>query len=265
MSTPFECERTLFVQADFDGELDAAQSAALLQHIGECTHCQSAQAQLARSRDILRRAPRYSAPPHLREVIQRDAPAGAQADPAAHLRADRVNVHGLPRQRFSRGSVLAWATSAAAAAVVATVLLLSPSHDDVSVQLVSNHLRALQMDSHLIDVVSTDHHTVKPWFAGKVSFAPPVKQLGSAGYLLKGGRVDVVGNHTAAVLVYQAGRHLVEVYVWPAGEGGSVLERARSTSGFNLRQWTEGDLTLWCVSDMAEEELDRFVEHWRGA
>jgi anti-sigma factor RsiW len=123
----------------------------------------------------------------------------------------------------------------------------------------------MQLDSHLIDVVSTDHHTVKPWFAGKVDFAPPVKQLDAEGYVLKGGRVDVVDARTAAVLVYQAGRHTVEVFMWPARERSGTSSMPTQLNGFNLRRWEENGLEIWCISDMAAQELDTFARRWREA
>ena len=140
-----------------------------------------------------------------------------------------------------------------------------PRTSDVSAQLDDNHHRAMQLDSHLIDVVSTDHHTVKPWFAGKVDFAPPVKQLDAEGYVLKGGRIDVVDARTAAVLVYQAGKHTVEVFIWPARAGSTPTSGVQQLNGFNLRRWEENGFEVWCVSDMAGAELDTFAGHWRAA
>jgi anti-sigma factor RsiW len=122
----------------------------------------------------------------------------------------------------------------------------------------------MQLDSHLIDVVSSDHHTVKPWFAGKVNFAPPVKELEPDGYTLKGGRIDIVRGAPAAVLVYQAGRHVIDVYMWLATADAGGAFQPKPMDGFNLRRWEEGGLVVWCVSDMAAEELDRFEEHWRA-
>jgi anti-sigma factor RsiW len=114
-------------------------------------------------------------------------------------------------------------------------------------------------------VVSTDHHTVKPWFAGKVDFAPPVKQLDADGYVLKGGRIDVIDARTAAVLVYQAGRHTVEVFIWPAGaESETTFQSQQQLNGFNLRHWTEAGFEVWCISDMAAAELGTFESRWRS-
>jgi anti-sigma factor RsiW len=155
-----------------------------------------------------------------------------------------------------------WISALAAAAALVVVAVL-PRAPDVGSQLIANHVRAMQLDSHLIDVVSTDHHTVKPWFAGKVTFAPLVKQLDSGGYILKGGRVDIVNGAPAAVLVYQAGRHIVDVYMWPANTGTLTLRTSNQIEGFNLRHWQEAGLTIWCVSDMSADELDRFAALWR--
>jgi anti-sigma factor RsiW len=140
-----------------------------------------------------------------------------------------------------------------------------PRAPDVESQLISNHLRAMQLDSHLIDVVSSDHHTVKPWFAGKVDFAPVVKELPGSGYVLKGGRVDVVADRAAAVLVYEAGRHVIDVYMWPSSVGADDAFHSSRQDGFNLRHWEEGDLSVWCVSDMGANELETFAQRWRAA
>ena len=262
MSTHLECEHTLLVQADFDGELDAGQAAALIEHCAQCDQCKAVQQQLVRARELMRAAPRYAIPPALRDAIHRRARLEA-AQSASSVPAAPPPLLGVSTaSRFARVKLLGWGAAIAAAAMLATVTLL-PRSEGVGTQLVSNHLRAMQLDSHLIDVESTDHHTVKPWFAGKVDFAPLVKQLDSEGYVLKGGRVDIVNGRAAAVLVYQAGRHLVDVYMWPAqGEAGSVLQ-ASQIEGFNLRHWEESGLAVWCVSDLGAQELDRFAQTWR--
>jgi anti-sigma factor RsiW len=300
MNTVLECEQTLLVQADFDGELDAAQAAALVRHREECAQCRAVEEKLVRARALLRAAPRYSSSPELRERLgralsERARSAGErQLGENASLRGDgarsrsdtslssdeRSDGDGLrgfgwgasgasarpPRaSRWSWRSSAGWAAAAAVALVAVIVSVGPPRSADVGAQLVNNHVRAMQLDSHLIDVVSTDHHTVKPWFAGKADFAPPVKQLDAEGYVLKGGRIDVVDARTAAVLVYQAGRHTVEVFIWPAGpESGSVFP-SQQLNGFNLRHWEEGGFEVWCVSDMAAAELDNFASRWRTA
>lgn len=275
MNSTSECKQTLLVQADFDGELDAAQAAALIRHREECAECRAAQEKLERARALLRTAPRYSVSAELRERLGRAIDERARSDADVSRIAKRDEPSALPPARWQsppRARQSAWRApvgwaAAAAVALMAVVLVVAPRSTDISAQLVSNHLRAMQLDSHLIDVVSTDHHTVKPWFAGKVDFAPPVRELDADGYVLKGGRVDIVEARTAAVLVYQAGRHTVEVFIWPTrpGEHGGPAFQSQQLDGFNLRRWEEGGLEVWCISDMAAEELDRFVSRWRSA
>jgi anti-sigma factor RsiW len=254
MNTRYECDRQLLVQADFDGELDAARAADLLSHRATCEHCQAAELRLASARKLVRAVPRMSAPERLRAQIAARVRA-VDDQRVTPGRTPYISVRGRWHLWFG------WAT-AAAAMLVASMTLLAPDRNNTGAQLVDNHLRAMQLDSHLLDVVSSEHHTVKPWFAGKVAFAPPVKELGQD-YPLKGGRVDVVNGNTAAVLVYQAGRHIVDVYVWPADRGATPSEGR--IEGFNLRKLQSTDLEVWCASDMGAEELDRFVDRWRAS
>jgi anti-sigma factor RsiW len=252
MSNTFECEQTLLVQADFDGELDAGRAAALVEHVARCMHCQLFAVQLARSRALLRAIPRYPVPGELRhsveEMLQKRVPAN---QPSALARA------------AGRTALLGWA-AALVAAVGLAVALLAPRPPDVEPQLVASHVRSLQLESHLIDVESSDHHTVRPWFAGKVDFAPLVKELVGDGYPLKGGRIDVIAGRPVSVLVYQAGRHVVEVYMWPERADAGRLQRVQQIDGFNLRRWREGGLVVSCISDLAADELERFEHRWRA-
>ena len=268
MTTSFECDRTLLVQADFDGELSAAEAAEAIRHERDCLHCQRAREQLTRSRELMRAMPRFEVTPELRAAVHgrlltaRAATSATSPESAAGGRRDDRNRASGTRW-FARPGTWGWGTALAAAAVLALVLVL-PANPDVASQLVANHLRAMQLDSHLIDVASSDHHTVKPWFAGKVNFVPLVKELDAAGYILKGGRIDIVQGAPAAVLVYGAGRHVLDLYMWPTKAGASGGLRAPPTvDGFEMRHWEEGELTLWCVSDMGAGEMDRFVDKWR--
>jgi anti-sigma factor RsiW len=111
---------------------------------------------------------------------------------------------------------------------------------------------------------SSDHHTVRPWFACKVDFAPLVKELGADGYELKGGRVDIVGGRPVSVLVYQAGRHVVAVYMWPERAGADEMRRSQQLDGFNVRRRNESGLVVSCISDLAANQLERFEQRWRA-
>jgi anti-sigma factor RsiW len=250
MNDRLECEQTLLVQADFDGELDAGRAAALIQHVAQCPHCQVVSEQLERSRTLLRSAARYPVPEKLRSSVE----AALQSAAPAHQ--SRV-----PARAASRAPLFGWVT-ALAASVVLAVVVLTPRTSNVEAQLLASHVRSLQLESHLIDVQSSDHHTVRPWFAGKVDFAPPVKELAGDGFPLEGGRLDVVGGRTVAVLVYRAGRHVVSVYLWPERAGlGEFSQRAE---GFNVRHWTEEGLVVTCISDLSADELERFEHRWRA-
>jgi anti-sigma factor RsiW len=226
MNDHLECEQTLLVQADFDGELEASRAAALVEHVATCAQCQLVSEQLERSRALLRDAPRYSVPQELRSLLDKTLQVQAPA-PANQSR---------PLVRAA----------------------------DVEAQLLASHVRSLQLESHLIDVESSDHHTVRPWFAGKVDFAPPVKELAGDGFPLEGGRIDVIGGRTVAVLVYRAGRHIVSVYLWPERAELGDLPRPERDEGFNLRRWVEDGLVVSCISDLSADELERFEHRWRA-
>lgn len=248
----FECEQTLLVQADFDGELDAGRAAALVEHVAQCPHCRDVSEQLARSRALLRGVPRYPVPKGLRDSVEK----ALRAQTRGEIRSKESPAPGR------RTAWAGWAT-ALAASVVLAIMVVTPRSPDLESQLVASHVRSLQLESHLIDVPSSDHHTVRPWFSGKVDFAPLVKELGADGYELKGGRVDVVGGRPVAVLVYQAGRHLVAVYMWPQRAGAGEI-RSQQLDGFNVRRWTESGLVVSCISDLAADELQRFEQRWRA-
>jgi anti-sigma factor RsiW len=252
MNDHLECEQTLLVQADFDGELEASRAAALLAHVAQCPQCQLVSEQLERSRALLRDLPRYPVPQELRSSVDRALQKQAPA-----------NQSRTPVRAAGRAPMLGWVT-ALAASVVLAIVLLTPRTPDVEAQLLASHVRSLQLQSHLIDVQSSDHHTVRPWFAGKVDFAPPVKELAGDGFPLEGGRIDVIGGRTVAVLVYRAGRHVVSVYVWPERAGLSDLPRPRRDEGFNLRRWVEDGLVVSCISDLSADELERFEHRWRA-
>ena len=123
--------------------------------------------------------------------------------------------------------------------------------------VIARHVEALA-NPPLIQVTSSDQHTVKPWFQGKLDFSPPVPDLTSAGFELVGGRIDRMGDRTAAVLVYKRRLHIIHVFVWPANEGARESD-ARTVRGFHERHWTSGDLSIWAVSDVNDDDLKTFA------
>jgi anti-sigma factor RsiW len=255
MSADVLCSQVLLLQADFDGELDAVQSAALQTHLEGCAICASALSQLQRSRSLLALAPRFVAPDRLRARVRELAGSRPRNDVAPQRRAQGFAT----KLRY----IVSGAGVGAVAAGLLTFAFLGPQPSRVADSVVDNHLRAMQSPTHLVDVASSEHHTVKPWFAGQIDFAPPVKDLESFGYPLRGGRVDVVDGHNAAVLVYRSGTHTIDVSVQPRA-GGAVSAPAQ-LRGFNVRRFEDGDFSVWAVSDLNARELDAFVEHWRAA
>ncbi|HEV2160775.1 MAG TPA: hypothetical protein VGR52_00870 [Stellaceae bacterium] len=241
-----ECEMTLLVQADFDGELDAAQAAALAAHRADCPICQAATESLGRVRQALReQAPYHRAPAALRARL------AAQAAPR---RVPSVRAAGWRRAAvsFVAGGALA------ASVMLAVVPSNAPGLPD---QVLAGHLRALE-PGHLEDVMSTDQHTVKPWFDGKLDFAPPVKDLKADGFPLEGGRLDYLDGRRVAAMVYGRAKHVIDLYAWPeagADAAPSVTER----DGYNIVRWRQNGMALWAVSDVERDQLVDFARRWR--
>jgi anti-sigma factor RsiW len=255
MSAEVHCSQELLLQAGFDGELDAAQSAALEIHRANCSICAQALPELQRSRALLRNAPRFAAPQELRDKLQQQLQTKSGNEFVTRMRPESVG-------RKIRYLVSGAGVGAIAVGLFAFFLIGGPSLQTADF-IVDNHVRAMQSPTHLLDVVSSEHHTVKPWFAGQIDFAPPVKDMEAFGYPLRGGRVDVIAGRSVAVMVYQAGKHSIDVSVAP--RTGSTESTPDELRGFNIRRWSDADFNVWAVSDLNARELDAFVEHWKAA
>ncbi len=224
-----------------DGELDAANAAAVEEHLKTCPGCAQAYGRMQALRRLIGAAGvRESAPPSLRARIEADIEAAPA--PARPARA------WLP-----------WSVSAATAAIAASLALavMLPSHElAVQDEVVSGHIRSLEV-SHLMDVASTDRHTVKPWFNGRLDFGLPTPDLAARGFPLAGGRLDYLHQRTAAALVYRRRQHVINVFVWPARNGEAPSGAARRR-GYSIVYWTAGGLEFWAVSDIDPGELETF-------
>ncbi|MCU1272193.1 MAG: hypothetical protein JWN74_3487 [Acidobacteriaceae bacterium] len=229
----------------FDGELDAVRSTEFERHLEHCHECQSVLESIESLRTQLQQSDLYEhASPQLREKVRKQL---AQAAGTGRLSA------GHWRRWFL---VPTFGAMAAAAAVIAIILFVVPSRTQspLSAELIDAHVRSLQ-PGHLMDVESTDQHTVKPWFDGKLDFVPPVSDYAAQGFPLVGGRLDVVDGHNVAALVYSRRKHYINVFVWPYREKEPGFVSSGSRQGYNWVAWQSGDMRFCVVSDAALSDL----------
>jgi anti-sigma factor RsiW len=254
-----QCAESLRVQAYFDGEVDALSAAEIERHVEHCGECRELLQDLEKVRNALRSGISYAAaPPALREQIlqalgqEPDVEAGADAGRSAMARKPRPLRQSpvLGRRRFWSGALSGIGGTAIAAAMAFFFVL--PNLSPLSNEIVSAHVRSL-MPAHLIDVVSTDRHTVKPWFAGHADVSPPVSDFEAQGYRLIGGRADYIDHQRSAVVVYQHGAHVINVFTWAAS--GARLPNNTTRSGYHLAYWQQGDIQYCAVSDTGWDEL----------
>jgi anti-sigma factor RsiW len=227
------------LDAYVDRELDGACSAALRDHLSGCAACRARVAERQALSDVIRSAPYYPAPESLRALV---LGAGGRSTSARRL----FTWAAAAMLIVSIGGSIALVRSSAArgSAVV----------DEV----VNAHVRSLLAD-HLFDVESTDQHTVKPWFLGKLDFAPPVVDLASSGFPLAGGRLEYFAGRQVAALVYQRQKHTINLFVSPDRDDALAAIDARSIRGFHVHHWTHGGMSFWAVSDLNDVELSAFV------
>jgi anti-sigma factor RsiW len=235
------------IDAELDGELAPSEAAALEAHLSGCAECRRFRAERTALRSaIAAEVPGYRAPESLERRVRgaiREASAPRGAPATATPRFWRPLAIAASLMIVALGSWRLGTDRAAARALA----------DDV----LASHIRSL-MPGHLTDVLSSDQHTVKPWFNGKLDFSPPVRDLAERGYPLLGGRLDYVDGRPAAALVYGRRQHVINVFVWPVG--GPDAGAAESLSrGYNLLHWTTPQYSWWAASDLALPELREFV------
>jgi anti-sigma factor RsiW len=260
-----QCAEALRVQAYFDGEVDAVSALEVERHAERCPECRALLGHLAETRARIRGELEFAvAPAHLRASIDRlldqetrEAARGAAARAPSSFRA-------RPSRPFWLGAVgggVGAALAAALALFFLSPMFLSPMlSDPVLDDLVSAHVRSL-MPEHLTDVISTDRHTVKPWFAGHADVSPVVADFSERGYRLVGGRADYFDRQRVAVVVYQHGAHVINVFTWVAGR--RALPEFATRSGYHVACWKLGNLQYCAVSDTGWDELQGLVRMLR--
>jgi len=262
MSAMPDCNKVLLVQAELDGELGAAEAASLAAHRAECPICQAAAAELMQARALIR-DDLYQ--PVADDVRQRIMAALDAARPTPQPQPSAAATPVLPQgwrgwrsPGWSNGA--SFGLGAACAAVLAFLLITPAIPPGLTEQVVAGHVRALQ-PGHLQDVASEDRHTVKPWFDGKLDFAPPVKDLAAARFPLTGGRLDYLDGRPVAALVYQHDKHLINLFVWPGA--GDEAPQTAERQGYNIVRWAQDGMNFWAVSDVEMAQLKQFAEDWR--
>jgi anti-sigma factor RsiW len=240
------------VHGYLDDELAFTQALPIDDHLASCEACRQVYAQARALRSAVReQAPYYPAPDLLRSRILKAVRASA-LQPASRT----LTVSG-------------WSVGAALACTVLltwglTVYLMRPAETaHLPDDLISSHIRSL-LASNAADVLSSDQHTVKPWFNGKLDFSPPVQDLTAQGFALIGGRLDYIAGRPVAVLVYRHRQHLINLFIWPTADGGNSAVQTLTKQGYHLVHWTHAGMAFWAVSDLNQEELVELAHRLNG-
>jgi anti-sigma factor RsiW len=235
-----------------DGELDPVTASAIERHLQTCAACKQAYAQQSALRGLVRHhAAYYTAPAALTNRIREQTAA--------------LGARVVVDKRTPRWQWLPLVTAVAATAVVtwiaATLQIQTAASDErMTQEVIAGHARGV-LTNHLVDVASSDRHTVKPWLSARLDFSPPVVDLASAEFPLVGGRVDYLDNRPVAALVFHHRQHVITLFVWPeAGSGGAAPVETSSKQGYNVLHWTDAGMTFWAISDLNTPEVKAFAQ-----
>jgi len=237
------------LDAYLDDELAPADARELEAHLAQCQECARFRNERLELRAAIRaQVPTLEAPAALRERVR--AAVGAAR-----------GVARAPRRFAVRG---VWRPLAVAASLVVVALgswrlaLQRTAGETLAEDILTSHIRSL-MPGHLTDVLSSDQHTVKPWFNGRLDYSPPVYDFSGRGYPLLGGRLDYVDGRSVAALVYGRRQHLINVFLWPVARRPAATPASRTHQGYHLLHWATADYTYWVVSDLGLPELGDFA------
>ena len=243
------------IDAYLDGELaddDARELEAHLSHCPDCVRFRDERLELRSA--VAAQIPMFQAPDALRKRVLKAAASSAGRPPAA--RGFTVRRWPIP---------LALAASLTIVAVGSWRLARhDTANETLTSEVLGSHVRSL-MPGHLTDVLSSDQHTVKPWFNGRLDYSPPVSDFAARGYPLLGGRLDYVGGRAVAALVYGRRQHLINVLLWPTTRGPSGGPSISTRQGYHVLHWTTGDYVYWAISDLGLPELEDFTSLLRKA
>ena len=233
-----------------DGELDLIRHLQIEHHLDDCKECAERARSLRQLHGVLASGSLYHrSPDGLRAKLR----ATPERLPTPSSRAGRQRPSAMLAAMAAGILVLLGAMTAG--------LLFSKSgaiEDRIAEQVVAGHVRSLQV-THATDVVSSDRHTVKPWFLDKVDFSPRVPDLSPQGYTLSGGRLDYLIDRPVAAIVYRRRLHVINLFTWPAGNDEEKAVRAIARQGFHIRYWERTGMAYWAISDLNDQELDEFV------
>jgi len=234
-----------------DGELDLPKHVQVETHIDHCSECRAIyQRNISIRKALAHDSFYYRAPAHLQEHV---------------LASLELSENDAPEKRqwwWQTRPRLAWEWAAAISLLVIVAALavwpVRSSDDALANELVASHVRSLMAD-HITDVASTDQHTVKPWFDGRLDFAPTVIDLAPQGFVLVGGRLDYASNRPVAALVFKRRQHVINLFVFPEQSRAPASEGSTLKQGYNLIHWDRSGMTYWAISDLNLEELRQFA------
>ncbi len=243
------CDETRnLMHGHLDKEIDLMRAVEIEQHLEGCSACKTVYSQETAMRSAIReRASYYAAPQWLEARIRAALPKHGK----------KAIVFGQPNLNW-----LSFAASMAFAVVITWGVALhfnaSTQDERLTEEIISGHVRSL-MENHLADVASSDQHTVKPWFNGKLDFSPEVLDLTTQDFPLVGGRLDYINNRPVAALVYRHRKHFINLFIWPEELYEKSLVRTKTKQGYNLIRWKNSGMVFWAVSDLQENELMQFA------
>jgi anti-sigma factor (TIGR02949 family) len=245
-------EAEIMLHALIDGELDAGHARDIEAHAAACAACAEKLKAFRAMREAMADANlKEAAPAYLRSRIESALPS-----PSARVVAPS-KFFRPSRRTFFGGLAVGTAFSAAVAASLVLTVFRNDQERTIAREVVSAHIRSLQA-GHLMDVETSDQHTVKPWFNGKLDVAPPVIDLTAQGFTLLGGRLDYIDGEPVASIVYQRRKHIINLFVAQRLGAKRTEAKTETIQGYNVRHWTEQGLDFWAVSDLAADELDEF-------